>query len=1197
MAGTLTTTIRFNGVDNVSAMLSRLQANVSAAASRMNAGFDAGARRLAGMGAAASATITAPASWLGAGALRSFADYEDTLLRIQSLSGATTEQMREYNSAIFEAARAGGFSGNETAKAFAEITASGTEAANTVRILDDALQGARAAGRAPGEWSDQVTNIMKAALPEALTPEQFEKDFRLIQGMAIRAANESSAGAGEVADFLTTAMPAGRQLGIDPALMTGLAGQFADRGLKGADAGRGLRSALLKLAAPEAKGLDILKKHNIDLDRFRHGKMQKITGGDLSGDLARGGVNLAESDLLGLEKTANLSTTNVDKRVDSMIENIRARVGNLTDENEERIRDALTRRIAGAANVDVAKLVKALREKGLSADDVRGLAGLEGLEYFDALMGSLPGAEDFRDRAKEGSEEYTSEVARVMSRGLRAAFGDLSSTVSRLSASILSAVSPTLQQLMRGLGDAFTSASVFLEANTGIAKFVAYAGAAAVALGPLAIAGSLAMIAVRNLAAVLLTFASPVTRAVGAVFALTKALALLAVVKPTSLAALLRFGAVGVVFAGAAAGAMALWNSLGKLKEVVGPSLAAGFNELGNALDAVLTGNGKGWIHFAKAGDRFREALAGAGSAMAEALAGAGPLGQAVLNAADAVGGFVSAIADLDIVKTAGGWLSDLWSIMRNSAVAVASRGLTAFADTLRYFGRVLRSLEVDGAEVTWLWFWFDAIQKLENTYLAPLLDSLWDLKLALENIADAGMSFAREIGAVFGAFSADDVKNWSDIGKALRDAFVDYSRLGLQAFAFTLNLVADGLRRIATTIRELREAGSIGDVLSGLGNLASASVIATLAAGFVALSAAMAPAVRLFAGLARLLPKPFRILALALAFGALMESLTGLGSSGEWAAFAAGLMLILPYLGKVLGVVGRLAGRFGILAGAIARVAKGLTGLKNIKVPPVPRAPRAPATVPNRPGPTGPKIPMSTTPANPPAGKPGIGLGWWKGLGLAALGIDAALQTEGKSKEEIEALFHERGKSFRELNDWLESMLPKALTDALAWSLPGAIGDAFSSQNAERSSLDAAAAGQMDDRARRGRAGNVARWQEQQNLLDLKLSQPTSPTGILNDGPLPPLGDPVLAGAGSGMFAGQQARTTESVDSLRQELLPEIRQLREIMTQVAGAARDTASGISALPSAIRAGIMAGVNRAAPAIATPPGAGRGLTPG
>lgn len=185
------------------------------------------------------------------------AGFEKQLSSLRAVSGATADEMEALSAAALKAGADTAFSASDAARAQTELAKAGVA---TSDILGGALAGSLDLAAAGG------LDLGRAAEIAASSMNMFNlagRDVAMIADTLASGANKSAAGVDDLAQALSMGGTMASQLGMSIQETTGLLSMFADRGIKGSDAGTMLKTMLMRLTPTSAEAADAMRQFGI----------------------------------------------------------------------------------------------------------------------------------------------------------------------------------------------------------------------------------------------------------------------------------------------------------------------------------------------------------------------------------------------------------------------------------------------------------------------------------------------------------------------------------------------------------------------------------------------------------------------------------------------------------------------------------------------------------------------------------------------------------------------------------------------------------------------------------------------------------------------------------------------------------------------------------------------------------------------
>ena len=230
---------------------------------------------IGGVGKALTKGLTLPLAAIGGASVKTAANFEAGMSKVQAISGASTADMARLRDMAKQMGATTKFSASESAEALSYMGMAGWKTDQMIAGLPGVMDLAAASGEDLGMVSDIVTDSLTAFGMTA------NDTGRFVDVLAAAATN-SNTNVAMMGETFKYAAPIAGALGYsveDTALAVGL---MANAGIKGSQAGTALRGALTRLEAPTAEvrkgmqmlGLDIKDLQGMTLDQ----KLQTLRG-------------------------------------------------------------------------------------------------------------------------------------------------------------------------------------------------------------------------------------------------------------------------------------------------------------------------------------------------------------------------------------------------------------------------------------------------------------------------------------------------------------------------------------------------------------------------------------------------------------------------------------------------------------------------------------------------------------------------------------------------------------------------------------------------------------------------------------------------------------------------------------------------------------------------------------------------------
>lgn len=331
--------------------------------------------------------------------------------------------------------------------------------------------------------ADIATNIMYAMKLPMETYEQVQSSLQRVNDLLAYGATKSNTDIGLMSDTFRYVAPLAATAGMQIEEVTGLTMELARAGIKGAEAGVALRSALVRMAKPTKPMMSAFGRLGIQMEDFVKYK-DRIEASSIVASLMPEGY-----DLRGM--AGEIQAVLDDKSLAAAPERMVAQlsdliVGAIGDEAvRDNVSSALTDAVmAGAQQVDLLKLLKTLREKNATITDIA--------QIFDVRMGSRLAAILYSDLDKvvgDVSKNFggtSAKMSEAMIKGIVGVVLELEAALENLAITLAdSGVLTTVSETLKG---ATAFISELSKANPQMLEFGTYGGMALAAMAPLGLA-------------------------------------------------------------------------------------------------------------------------------------------------------------------------------------------------------------------------------------------------------------------------------------------------------------------------------------------------------------------------------------------------------------------------------------------------------------------------------------------------------------------------------------------------------------------------------------------------------------------------------------------------------------------------------------------------------------------------------------
>lgn len=278
--------------------------------------------KIAGAGKTLTAGLTVPIGTAAASAVKFGSEFDKGMSNVAAVSGATTEEFGKMREAAISWGEKTVYTATEASDALYYMGLAGWGANESIAGLGPVLNLAAAGDLELGRTSDIVTDAMtsmKLAAGE-LNKDGIENTIHFTNSLAAAMSN-SNTDVDQMGEAFKYVAPLAGSLGYDINDLSLALGLMANVGVKGSQAGTGLRQALKNLIAPTDKAQAYMDKFGVSLyDDTGKAKdmrtfMEELRGtfGDLSVDIYDSNGELKSAEQIMEEYGHSLPTTQQEK--------------------------------------------------------------------------------------------------------------------------------------------------------------------------------------------------------------------------------------------------------------------------------------------------------------------------------------------------------------------------------------------------------------------------------------------------------------------------------------------------------------------------------------------------------------------------------------------------------------------------------------------------------------------------------------------------------------------------------------------------------------------------------------------------------------------------------------------------------------------------------------------------------------------
>lgn len=215
-------------------------------------------KKMQSAGKSMTTWVTTPILGAGAAVIKTTADFDEGMSKVQALSGATGDDLVKLREKAKEMGAKTKFSATESAEAFQYMALAGWKTGDMLDGISGIMNLAAASGEDLGKVSDIVTDGLTAFGMSAKESSHFAD----VLAAASANANTDVAGLGEAFKYVG---PVAGAFGYSVEDVSTALGLMANAGIKGSSMGTSLRQALVQLTSPTDTAAGYMKEYGISL--------------------------------------------------------------------------------------------------------------------------------------------------------------------------------------------------------------------------------------------------------------------------------------------------------------------------------------------------------------------------------------------------------------------------------------------------------------------------------------------------------------------------------------------------------------------------------------------------------------------------------------------------------------------------------------------------------------------------------------------------------------------------------------------------------------------------------------------------------------------------------------------------------------------------------------------------------------------
>lgn len=254
--------------------------------------------KMTSTGKALTTAITLPIVGAGAAIIKTTADFDESMSKVQALSGATGDDLIKLRDKAKEMGAKTKFSASESAEAFQYMALAGWKTGDMLDGIEGIMNLAAASGENLASVSDIVTDGLTAFGLQAKDSAHFAD----VLAAAMANSNTDVAGLGEAFKYVA---PVAGAFGYSVEDVAIALGTMANAGIKGSSMGTSLRQALVQLTSPTDQAAAYMQQYGISL-YDSEGKTKSLM--TVMGDLRNVFGNTAQDLNLTQEQLEQLQT-------------------------------------------------------------------------------------------------------------------------------------------------------------------------------------------------------------------------------------------------------------------------------------------------------------------------------------------------------------------------------------------------------------------------------------------------------------------------------------------------------------------------------------------------------------------------------------------------------------------------------------------------------------------------------------------------------------------------------------------------------------------------------------------------------------------------------------------------------------------------------------------------------------------------
>lgn len=419
--------------------------------------------------------VTAPIVGLGTAAVKTAADFESSMAKVQAVSGASGEDLERLEAKAREMGANTKFSASEAADAMNYMAMAGWKTDEMIGGISGIMSLAAASGEDLATTSDIVTDALTAFGMSA------DESGRLADVLAAASSNANT-NVSMLGESFKYVAPLAGSMGYSAEDVAVALGLMANSGVKASSAGTALRTLLTNMAKPTDQMEAAMNALGVSLDDGS-GNMKSLR--DVMKDLRKG---------FG---TLKISTEDMEKQLKLLDDQLES--GEISEEEYQKATEELAEAAFGA-------------EGAMKAEAAAALAGKQGLSGLMAIVNASDADFDKLTSAIDNSNGSAQGMADIMSNTLEGRVATMKSKIQELGIQIGEKLIPIVEKVVEWIGNVV---DWFSNLDEGTQDVILTIAGVIAAIGPLLVIGGKLATGISSIIGLVTTVSGAITGAGG----------------------------------------------------------------------------------------------------------------------------------------------------------------------------------------------------------------------------------------------------------------------------------------------------------------------------------------------------------------------------------------------------------------------------------------------------------------------------------------------------------------------------------------------------------------------------------------------------------------------------------------------------------------------------------------------------------